>query len=184
MTISVQIAEPVGALAGAAWRRWNLAGLTALTAYSTALGWQAQLVSYPLYRAVAPDDFGAYHAQYESGIPLVVVGPGFVSFLAGAAFWWTRPAHVPRSAAGIVSAAGVAALLSTVLWAIPAHDRLGRDGFSHATVDSLLQANLVRSLALTAGTLALVWCVGRLGRGTGRVDSPTSVLASRRSSRR
>jgi hypothetical protein len=168
MTISVETAESVGTLTGPAWRRWNLAGLTALTAYSTALGWQAQLVSYPLYRSVAPGDIGAYHAQYESGIPLVVVGPGFVGFLAGAAFWWTRPEHVPRTAAGLVSAAGLTALLSTVLWAIPAHGRLGRDGFSDATVDSLLQANLVRSLALTAGTLALVWCVGRLGRGTGR----------------
>ena len=168
MTVSVQIAEPVGTLSGPALRRWNLAGLTALTAYSTALGWQAQLVSYPLYRAVAPDDFVAYHAQYSSGIPLVVVVPGFVGFLAGTAFWWTRPAHVPRPVAGVVSAAGLTALLSTVLWAIPAHDRLDGDGFSHATVDSLLQANLVRSLALSAGTVVLVWCVGRLGRGTGR----------------
>lgn len=168
MTTSVQVAEPVGALAGPAWRRWNLAGLTALTAYSTAMGWQAQLVSYPLYRAVAPEDFAAYHALYNAGIPLVVVVPGFVGFLAGTAFWWTRPAHVPRAVAGVVSAAGLTALLSTVLWAIPAHDRLDRDGFSHVTVDSLLQANLVRSLALTAGTAALVWCVGRLGRGVGR----------------
>ena len=51
-----------------------------------------------------------------------------------------------------------------MLWAIPMHDRLDQIGQSAATLDSLLQANLVRSLALTAGTAALVWCVAKVGR--------------------
>ena len=51
-----------------------------------------------------------------------------------------------------------------MLWAIPMHDRLDEIGQSAATLDSLLQANLVRSLALTAGTAALVWCVAKVGR--------------------
>jgi hypothetical protein len=144
-----------------AWRWWSLAGLTALGAYSTALGWQAQLISYPLYRAVRAEDFGAYHAQYNAGIPLVVVVPGFAYFLAGSAFWWTRPPGIPRAAAGVVASTSAAALLSTVLWAIPAHDRLDAAGLADATVATLLDANLVRSIAITAGTATLVWCVGR-----------------------
>lgn len=143
------------------WRHWNLVALTGLTAYSTALGWQAQLVSYPLYRAVAADDFLTYHAQYNASIPWVVVVPGFVSFLAGAAFYWTRPRSVPRTVGALVSAAGVTSLLSTVLWAIPGHNRLDQIGQSAATIDSLLQANLVRSFALTAATVALCWCLGQ-----------------------
>ena len=42
----------LGAVLPHGWRQLNLAALTALTGYSTALGWQAQVVSYPLYRAV------------------------------------------------------------------------------------------------------------------------------------
>lgn len=144
------------------WRRWNLVGLTALTAYSTALGWQAQLVSYPLYRAVDDDSFATYHQQYNESIPWVVVVPGFVGFASALAFYWTRPAEVGRPVALLVSATGLTSLMSTVLWAIPMHDRLDEIGQSDPTIDSLLQANLVRTVGLTVGTLALSWCLGRL----------------------
>ena len=64
----------------------------------------------------------------------------------------------------MVAGAGLVSLLATVLWAIPMHDRLDQIGQDAATIDSLLSANLLRSLALTAGTAALVWCLTR-GRG-------------------
>ncbi len=88
------------------WRQLNLAALTALTAYSAALGWQAQVVSYPLYRAVGDAEFAAYHRQYNEAIPLVVIAPGFVSFLSGAAFYWTKPADVRRPVTGREAARG------------------------------------------------------------------------------
>lgn len=156
MTSTVRSPDRLASRIG--WRRWHLVGLTALTAYSTALGWQAQFVSYPLYRAVDAADFAAYHLQYNHSIPLVVIAPGFLTFLAGAAFPWTRPDDVPRRVAAVVSLAGLGSLLTTVLWAIPRHDRLDAIGPDAATIDSLLQANLWRSLALTVGTVALVWC--------------------------
>jgi hypothetical protein len=150
------------------WRQLNLAALTALTGYSTALGWQAQVVSYPLYRAVGDAEFAAYHRQYNEAIPLVVIAPGFASFLSGAAFYWTRPADVSRPVAAVVSVAGAVSIASTILWAIPMHDRLDQVGRSAATIDSLLRANLVRTAALTTSTLALVWSVWR---GNGRSPS-------------
>ena len=149
---------------GATWRRLHLIGLTALSAYSTAIAWQAQVVSYPLFRAVDPSSFAAYHEQYNHSIPVVVIVPGFVSFLAGAAFYWTRPDGTPRPVAALVSVAGVTALLSTVLWAIPMHNRLDDIGPSATTVDSLLDANLLRTAALSTATLALLWCQVRAGR--------------------
>jgi hypothetical protein len=145
-----------------AWRTWHLVGLTCLGAYSTALSWQAQFVSYALYRAVAEEDFLAYHDQYNHSIPGVVIVPGFVTFLAAGTFLWTRPRSIPSGVATVVSGSGVVALLSTVLWAIPRHNQLDRDGQSAAVIDSLLQANAVRTSALTLGTLALAWCTGRL----------------------
>lgn len=157
-------ATPAVTAAASPWRHLGLVGLTALTAYSTGIGWQAQIVSYPLFRATAPEDFLAYHAQYNSAIPVVVIVPGFLSFLAGVAFLWTRPAEVPRGLAAVVAAAGATSLVSTVAWAIPMHDRLDRIGQDAATIDSLLSANLVRSLALTVGTGALCWSVARLVR--------------------
>jgi hypothetical protein len=153
------------------WRRPHLVALTALTAYSTGIGWQAQAVSYPLFRAVPEAEFLGYHAAYDAAIPIVVVVPGFVSFLACAAFPWTRPADVPRGLAGVVAASGVGALVSTVAWAIPRHDRLDRIGQDAATIDSLLEANLLRSLLLTMGTVALVVAATRSGRLSPTISS-------------
>jgi hypothetical protein len=62
----------------------------------------------------------------------------------------------------VVSVTSLVALLSTVLWAIPKHDELDRIGQSSSTIDSLLQANLLRSLALTTATLALGWAVAQM----------------------
>lgn len=162
----------------ARWRRLGLLGLTALTSYSMAVGWQAQLVSYPLYRAVDPASFAAYHLQYNDSIPLVVILPGFVSFLAAAAFYWTRPAEVPKWAATVVSLSGVASLVTTVAWAIPMHDRLDEIGQSAATIDSLLQANLARCAALTIGTLALCWCLSRVVEGRRAAAAADSTVVS------
>lgn len=153
-------------LADPGWRTWHLAALAALTAYSAGVAWQAQFVSYPLYRAVSAVDFAAYHLAYNAAIPGVVIVPGFLTFLACAAFPLTRPDGVPRSTAWVVAATGVGSLLSTVLWAIPMHDRLDLIGQDAATIDSLLQANGVRTALLTVGAAALGWCLVRLaGRG-------------------
>jgi hypothetical protein len=143
------------------WRWWTAVGTFGITAYSTAIGWQAQAVSYPFFRTVPADHFLAYHAQYNESIPLVVIAPGFVAFLAGIAFPWLRPAGTSRAAAVAVSVAGGVSLLSTVLFAIPRHDELDRVGQDAQVVAELLQANVVRSLALTVGTLALGWVLGR-----------------------
>ena len=150
------------------WRDGYLVGLTALTAYCTGVSWQAQLVSYPLYRAVAPADFPAYHLAYNAAIPLPVVVPGFLCFLACGAFVATRPREVPRALAALVSLTGIGSLVTTVAWAIPRHDRLDAIGQDAATITSLLQANTLRTALLTAGTAALVASVARVLRRRAR----------------
>lgn len=173
-TIRPRIIGGVGTRAD--WRRPHLVALTALTAYSAGVGWQAQAVSYPLFRAVSPEDFLAYHAQYNEAIPLAVIAPGFLSFLACAAFPWTRPADVPRGLSGVVAGSGLVSLVSTVAWAIPRHDRLDRIGQDEATIASLLDANLVRSLALTAGTVSLMVALTRSRTRSGRPSRITSSI--------
>jgi hypothetical protein len=166
MTQPVATARPAAIRTGPGWRVWNLAALAALTAYSTGVAWQAQFVSYPLYRAMSAAEFPGYHLAYNAAIPGVVIIPGFLSFLACAAFPFTRPAGVSRAASAVVAVAGIGSLLSTVGWAIPMHDRLDALGQDAATIDSLLRANAVRTACLTLGTLVLSWCTARLiGRG-------------------
>ena len=165
MTTTLPSRRAAGTALRADWRVWNLAALSALTAYSAGMGWQAQFVSYPLFAQVSAADFPAYHLAYNAAIPGVVIVPGFVSFVAGIAFYWTRPAEVSRTAGVLVAICGLGSILSTVAWAIPMHDRLDRIGQDAATITSLLQANALRTAFLTAGTLVLVGIVGKLLRG-------------------
>ena len=145
----------------ARWRLWNLAATAAITCYSTGIAWQAQLVSYPLFLAVGADDFPAYHQAYHEAIPLVVIVPGFVGFVACTVFPWTRSRDVPRRVGALVALSGIGAIASTVFWAIPRHDTLDRIGRDVATVQSLLQANALRTAVLTVGAGALLWSVVR-----------------------
>lgn len=140
----------------ARWRDWALAATAGLALYSTGVSWQAQFVSYPLFGEVSAGEFADYHLAYNAAIPLVVIAPGFLGFLTSAALPWTRPADVSRRAAAVVSLTGLTALASTVLWAIPMHDKLDRIGQSDATIDSLLQANALRTAALTIGAGVLL----------------------------
>jgi hypothetical protein len=146
------------------WRDWALGSTAALALYSTGVAWQAQVVSYPLFGEVSAEEFPAYHLTYNAAIPLVVIVPGFLGFFASVALPWTRPADVSPRLAALVSATGLGAILSTLLWAIPMHDRLDRIGQDAATLDSLLQANAVRTGLLTLGAGALVWALVRRRR--------------------
>jgi hypothetical protein len=150
------------------WRHVHLVALTSLTAYAAATTWQAQLVSYPLYRAVGSTDFPAYHQAYNGAIVGVVIVPSFAAFLACSAFPWTRPAEVPRGAAWLVGLTGAGALLTTMLWAVPMHQRLDEIGLDRATIDNLIQANAVRTGLTTLGAVALGWSVLRSIRRRGR----------------
>lgn len=148
-------------LGPATWRIWTLTVIAALTAYSSGVSWQAQFVSYPLYEAMGAADFPAYHLAYNAAIPAVVIVPGFLSFLGGIAFFWTRPAGVSKTAAAVVASCGLGSLLVTVLWAIPMHDQLDRIGQDATTIGSLLQANALRTGFLSLATVVLFGCLTR-----------------------
>jgi hypothetical protein len=55
-------------------------------------------------------------------------------------------------------------VLTTVLWAIPMHNRLDRIGQSAQTIDSLIMANVPRTVALTVSTGVLMWALVRSRR--------------------
>jgi hypothetical protein len=107
-------------------------------------------VSSALYTSVPTEAFVAYHHRYNSRIPLVVVVPAFVMFVACAALPFLRPDAVPGWIAACIAAGGLAA-------AIPSHLRLQRDGFDHGTYRKLRLADLTRSIGCTLSAGLLVW---------------------------
>lgn len=139
---------------------WHL--LTVLHAIPTVamagVIWFVQIVHYPLYRLVGPEQFAAYERQHCRTISFVVMPLMLAELGLAGLLWWNAPA-----AAGQWPLVGL--LLLALLWAstffvqVPCHNRL-TVGFDRATIDRLVRTNWVRTISWTArSALAaqLVW---------------------------
>ena len=133
-----------------------LLALTVLAVYMAGVSLMTSQVTYPLYAAVPAGSFVEYHRRYNSRIPLVIVAPGFVCFLACAALPLVGADHIPRWAAGLVALGGLTALTATVAAAIPSHVRLQRDGFQPGAYRTLRRADLIRTAACLLSAAVLV----------------------------
>jgi len=110
--------------------------------------WLAQIVIYPLFAKVGEGEYVGYHRFYSHRIPLVVILPGFASFVLPIPLALFGP-DVPTWMSAVNIACGVAALLVTVLLAIPRHARLERHGKDAATIVELVRYNWPRTIAIT-----------------------------------
>ncbi len=110
--------------------------------------WLVQIVVYPLFAQVGEAEYVRYHRFYTRHIPLVVIIPGFASFLLPVPLAFYGPA-VPywMSAGNII--AGIVGLLVTVLLEIPRHSRLETNGRNETTIAELIRYNWPRTLSIT-----------------------------------
>lgn len=126
--------------------------------------WFAQIVIYPLFAKVGVTEYTGYHGFYTSRIPLVVILPGFASFLLPIPLAFLGP-EVPGWMTAANIATGIVGLLVTVLLEIPRHGRLQRDGKNDRTIAELIRYNWPRTASVTAQavvTLAmLIWVFGK-----------------------
>jgi hypothetical protein len=126
--------------------------------------WFVQIVVYPLFAKVGTAEYIGYHRFYTSRIPLVVILPGFASFLLPIPLAFFGP-EVPAWMTAANIAMGIVGLLVTVLLEIPRHGRLEKGGKDDAVINELIRYNWPRTASITsqaAVTLAmLVWVFGR-----------------------
>jgi hypothetical protein len=127
----------------------------------TGLIWFVQVVHYPLFAAVGPAGFAAFHAAH-SRLTTLVVGPLMLVEAAGAV-WIAleRPA--------VDAWLGVALL--AVVWgttffvSVPRHNLLAA-GFDAAVIDSLVATNWIRTIAWTARAAVAAWFLSALTRAS------------------
>lgn len=114
------------------------------------VGWVVQLVVYPAFRLVGPQEWARYHEAHRRAITRVVAVPWLAQGVSAGALLVAPPAE-GRSAAVALAVLALVTVVTTVALAVPAHDRLSarRDG---GGLVPLLRANLVRTLAWTGST--------------------------------
>jgi hypothetical protein len=125
-----------------------LIGWAALSFWVLGQIWFAQIVIYPLFARVGPKDYVDYHRFYGSRIPLVVIVPGFLSFLAPIPLALFGP-EVPLWMSTANIATGICGLLVTVLLAIPRHVRLENHGKNDVTIAELVRFNWPRTVSVS-----------------------------------
>lgn len=127
----------------------------ASTAMMTGLIWFVQVVHYPLFSDVGPDDFVAYETEHQRRTAWVVgplMGIEGVAALAVAA--------TQRGEIGLVLPLTGLALLalihaSTVLIQVPAHTQLARSADA-ATKRRLVRTNWIRTIGWSLRTVVAV----------------------------
>jgi hypothetical protein len=126
---------------------------TVVIFYVLGVIWFAQIVVYPLFGKVGPDEYIAYHRFYSSRIPLPVVIPGFASFLLPIVLVFFRPDSVSLWIALANAACGLVGLFVTVALEIPRHVRLEKGGKQEAVIRELIRYNWPRTLSITGSAL-------------------------------
>jgi hypothetical protein len=126
------------------------------TWYMVGLIWMVQVVHYPLFGKVGPDQYTAYQSSHQSLTTLVVGPPMLVEFLTAVLLVWFRPAGIPG---WLVY---VALILLAVVWAstafvqVPCHEKLTA-GFDAAVHSRLVVSNWIRTIAWTARGVLVTW---------------------------
>lgn len=126
------------------------------TFFMTGLCWFVQVVHYPLFRAVDPDDFPAY--ERKNFITILVAGPVMAVELL-TALWLTFISTGNWAYLNL----GLFALicLSTVVWQVPIHLKL-RNSADSALITKLIRTNWVRTICWTLRSALLCLVLYRL----------------------
>ncbi len=130
-----------------------------LSACLTGLIWFVQIVHYPIFRKVPASHFAAYHAAHTLTTGQVVALPMLVELGIGG---WLALQPVPATLRWVHYAAYACVIL---IWAVtfgvavPLHNRLTAAGYGEATINGLVAANWVRTIAWTARTVLLAYLV-------------------------
>ena len=132
---------------------WFLLFWTMVVFYVFGQIWFVQIVVYPLFARVGPDEYVAYHGFYSSRIPLPVIVPGFASFLVPMGLVFFGPGSVPLWMTLANAACGLAGLFVTVAVEIPRHARLEKEGKQKAVIGELIRYNWPRTLSISGSAL-------------------------------
>ena len=134
---------------------WAFLITLAFTLYMTVMIWSMQILEYPLFALVGPQEFPAYHTRHNRGLLFVIV-PSILAFVSAVALIVVRPSPIPLWSSITVAVLDLVIIAYTVAREAPLHARLDRGGYSSAVINDLVHGNWVRTLLWTANALILL----------------------------
>jgi hypothetical protein len=135
----------------------------AATWFMTGVIWLVQIVHYPLFVHVGPDDHAAFHRRHMRLITWIVAPVMLVEAGTALAMTIWLPAGVQRWQALLGAALVVGLWVSTALLQVPAHERLAQ-GFEEAKLRRLVHGNWVRTVMWTLRAVLVLWMLAAFKR--------------------
>ena len=123
--------------------------------------WTVQLVHYPMFAGVRPEEFGAWHKGHASRISLLVGPLMGIEAITAILLCLAPPAGVPVELAWLGFGLVLLHLLSTAFLQVPLHRRLTR-GFDARVVRRLVRTNWLRTLVWTARAALVLLMLGKV----------------------
>jgi len=129
---------------------------TALFLYCTGGSWMLQVVCYPTYALVGPDEFVPFHVEFGKRLMRAFVAPALVANLLSFVVVFYRPEGVSLMAALVVALCSIVILSTTMVFEVPRHNALDRDGKSDDLIRALVRDNIPRTISWTVGSILLI----------------------------
>lgn len=133
-----------------------LLGNLVVTGFLTGLIWFVQVVHYPIFARVRPENFHIFHAAHMSLTGKVVILPMLAELGLAFVLAFREGSWLAWLALGLVGVAW----LSTFFLSVPAHGALGK-GFDAAAIERLVSTNWIRCWAWTIRTGVIAYLILR-----------------------
>lgn len=129
------------------------------TIFCTAVNCYTLRLAYPLWRLVAPGEFGRLHAAYLDWLLPVITIPHVAMFFASAALLRWRPHWLSLGESAVLFGLDAAVVAVSAFWAGPIHSRFERAGrWEEQGLGTLIRISALRSgLMCLASGLVLFW---------------------------
>jgi len=135
---------------------WPLVICLVTTFYLVGLIWVIQVVHYPLFARVGPNEFEVFHTEHSQRILIALSIPTLLTFISSCTLLWIRPISVPDWSAWFNLALSGSFWVVTALVQVPKHGLLGK-GHSAEVIAALVTSNWSRTLIWTSQGLLLLW---------------------------
>jgi len=138
---------------------WSSAILLAnvvATLFMVGLIWMVQVVHYPLFDDVGPENYVKYQQRHQSNITYIVGPVMLVELVTAVMLFWYPIEGVNQSLVYVGIGLVVLIWISTALVQVPCHERLVK-GFDASAYKWLVNSNWIRTVAWTARGGLVTW---------------------------
>jgi hypothetical protein len=124
--------------------------------YMMGIIWLVQIIHYPLFKLVGPENWSKYHSQHIKLTSMVIAGPMILELLSLAILFYLSPSYLNNNLM-ITSA-----LLLIIIWvttffvSVPAHNQLAIK-FNEKSWKKLVQTNWIRTISWTLKSFILLY---------------------------